>query len=406
MANLLKTKSLLINLLLITLPINSSLCIDMYLPAYSSIANTFHTTQGTINLSMSLYLFGLAVGQVFYGAISDKYGRKRVLICGMLLFIFSSIFIITTKTLFIFLVARFFQAIGACSSIVLTRAIVADSFHPEKRTSMLALISAANIFSPALAPLFGGIILTWFNWRYIFLSIALFGLIMLIGIIFLLQETLTHPNPHSLEGRQLLYNTKRLFSSRLFMGYVFSLSSLYALVFVWVTLSPNLIITILGILPKNFGFYFLMPATGSALGAILTAKYNRFFRIKNQIRNSLLLILIAIIVLNIFIFTHQVFSPLFIVIPMMFVFFGAGSAAPLLTSESLSLFLDINGFASGMIGLIQISAGALMGMITSYFYNNAEIAMGSLTFTGIMFAFFFFFLTTLHRKTTDIVPIA
>jgi len=400
-----KVKAALLTALLIILPISSSLCIDMYLPAYSSIAKSFHVGEGAINLSMSIYLFGLAIGQLIYGPFADRFGRKITLTVGLSFFAIASLACMVSPNLEVFLVARLMQALGACSSIVLCRTIVADSYHPEKRTSILALISATNIFSPAIAPLLGGAIIKLFNWRFIFVGITVFGVIMLIGILMLLKETLIDGDVDALKFFRLFGNLKMLTVNRIYSGYVLCLASLYAMVFVWVTYAPTILIDHFGIKPDGFGIYFLMPAIGSTLGAIFTAKFSSKFITKKLIRSGLLMILIAIICLNILERARLINSPLIMVAFIAIIFLGAGMISPLLISDALSQFIDIGGFASGIMGFMQTISGAIMGMITSSLYSNGERNLPILMISVITIAIICFAFGIFHRKSTDLVPL-
>jgi DHA1 family bicyclomycin/chloramphenicol resistance-like MFS transporter len=364
-----KFKSLILVILLVLLPINSSLCIDMYLPAYSDMAKSFMVSEGIINLSMSLYLIGLAFGQLIYGPLADRFGRKKTLISGMIIFILASLICYSTQSIQIFLLARFIQALGACSCIVLCRTIVVDIFHPEKRTKILALISATNIFSPALAPLLGGWFSQWLNWRMIFLSIAIFGLIMLIGLVFTLYETLITPNIEALNIEHIYLNLKRLVSNRIFVSYVLCLALMYAMIFVWVTYSPEVLVTKFGIPEQKFGLFFLIPSIGSTLGALLTATLVGKFKETRYITSGLMLILIATLIPIILNLCHENISPIMIVLPIMLVFLGCGAIFPQFLSSALAPFADITGFTAGIIGFIQTGSGSLIGLLTSGIYG-------------------------------------
>ncbi|MGD9107714.1 MAG: multidrug effflux MFS transporter [Gammaproteobacteria bacterium] len=397
-----KLRDIAVSVLLIILPISSSLCIDMYLPAYSSMATTFGVGEGEINLSMSIYLFGLAVGQLVYGSLADRFGRKIVLVLGLLLFSIASFACIVSVNLDMFLWSRLFQALGACSSIVLCRTIVTDSYHPEKRTTILALISAANIFSPAIAPLLGGVVTSLFSWRFIFVIIMIFGLIMFFGTVFLLRETLVVPDQEALKLFKIIANLKSLLANRIYIGYVFCLGALYSLVFVWVTFSPTILIDHFGVKSDYFGLYFLMPAIGSTLGAIFTAQFGHKFRKRTLIRFGLFAIFVAICGLSIIEYMHWDHSPFSVMVCVMLTFFATGMTGPLLTSSSLAQFVNIGGFASGMLGFVQIISGSSMGAITSLFYADSEHKLPVLMAGALGVSIIWFLFATFHRKTTAI----
>ncbi len=397
-----KLKETLITILLIILPISSSLCIDMYLPAYSSIAGSFHIGEGMVNLSMSIYLFGLSVGQLIYGPCADKFGRKITLLVGLSFFAIASLLCMVSPNFDVFLVARLMQALSACSSIVICRTIVTDSYHPEKRTAVLALISAANIFSPALAPLIGGAIIKAAGWRFIFAAITIFATVMLFGGLLLLKETLLNADHNALRFSRFWENLKRVSINRIYSGYVLCLGFLCAMVFVWVTFAPGILIDHFGVKPEDFGFYFLIPCIASTSGAIFTASFSSGFIARKMIRFGLLLMLAAILCLTIFEHINLISSPVMIVVFISIVFFAAGLISPLLVSHALAQFVDIGGFASGILGFMQSISVAFMGTLTSSVYSGSEHNLPILMLSAVSIAILCFMFASFHRKSTDL----
>lgn len=403
-----KLRQSIVTAILVFLPISSSLAIDMYLPAYDAIAKAFSVSDGAINLSMSIYLLGLAFGQLLYGSLSDKYGRKMLLVAGLSLFTLTSLLCSFATSLTFFLILRFMQAIGACSCIVLSRAIVTDKYHPEKRTKVLALISASNIFSPALAPLFGGAILEFISWRGIFDTIATFGLLMLMGVIFLISETLAERDLQATSLARIRTNLLRILSNFQFDTYVLILTLLYASTFVWVTFSPDVLELKFSIPPDRFGLFFLIPATGSTIGALFTAKFTGYFEERRFIACGLALVFIGAATPWLMRLFHVTVSPMDVVIPIAICFFGSGMTSPQLISGALAPFADIAGFTSSIIGTLQTMSGAGIAVVTSFFYNFGYSAMISLIFvlaTLALLALTAFYLLHeyhQHRSITEI----
>lgn len=397
-----KSHQILISILLVVLPISSSLCIDMYLPAYPDIAKNFAIPIGSVNFSMSIYLIGLAIGQLIYGPFSDKFGRKKFLIFGLSLFSIASLVCFITPSFTFFLVARFLQAIGACSCIVLARAIVTDIFHPEKRTKILALISASNIFSPALAPLLGGYMAFLYNWRDIFLVITIFGLIMLMFISLFFEESLKESNQDALKISNMLNNILRLFRNRTFLGYILCIGFLSDMVFTWVTYAPEVLINTFGISENRFGMFFLVPAIGSTLGALFTAKFTS----KLGERKLIIIGICAVVfgTVSLWVQTSGLFNAtsFTIIASIMFAFFGTGVSVPQLISGAIAPFVDIAGFTSGIIGFIQTTSSSLSGLITSLHYSSGYKIMGLLMLTASVLATCSF-LINLIRPTRQLV---
>jgi DHA1 family bicyclomycin/chloramphenicol resistance-like MFS transporter len=377
----------LLTFLLVFLPINSSLCIDMYLPAYPQIARAFAVKEGDINLSMSLYLVGLAIGQLIYGPLADRFGRKKVLMSGLFIFVVASLACAFAHNLNSFLLARLFQALGACSCLVISRAIVTDIYPLHQRGTILAFVSAANIISPALAPLLGGFLVQWFGWLAIFKFIAVVGIGMFFGALWLLPETLKNPDYQALHLKHMRDNLYRLFSYPMFVGYSLGIALLFGLVFIWVTFSPNILLNEFQIPPAEFGLFFLVPAIGGTLGALLTAFCGSRIGEKRFIGLGYSLVLVAVIILLFMMLKNYIDTPLRVVMPIMLMFIGINMAQPLQVAGALAPFTDIAGFTAGVIGFVQISAGAVVALLTSNLYEAGNDTMGFLMLSVAILAF-------------------
>ncbi len=362
-----KINRIIIISLLLILPISSSLCIDMYLPAFPSIAKSFNINLGLVNLSMGIYLLGLAIGQLFYGLAADRFGRRHVLIIGLLIFIMGSVICYLSSNYSIFILGRGIQSLGSCSCIVLSRTIVSDLYDFTRRTKMLGMINALNIISPGIAPLLGSYFLTYHHWQAIFLAITLFGMMLVFLVFLFLPETLSVKDRHPLSLSQFQHNIHRLFSHKLFLGYLVGVSMMYGTVFVWVNYSPNILINIMKINPLDFGFYFIIPAIGSFIGALVIVKYTQNLSISKTISFSYALIFIAICLLMIGLMYHYHFHPLTITLIIATIFFSNGIIQPLQINSAITPFLSIAGFTTGIIGFCQGVTGALVSAITGIF---------------------------------------
>src|SRR5262245_1710062 len=163
--------------------------IDMYLPALPVLSKEFGASPGHVQLSVASFFLGLAVGQGFYGPLSDRFGRTRPLYAGLLLFVLASIGCALAPSINFLIVVRFFQALGACSGQVISRAVVRDLFESQEAVQVFSLLVLVMGVSPVLAPLLGGQILQWFPWRTIFWVIGALGAVGLAGALLRLHET-------------------------------------------------------------------------------------------------------------------------------------------------------------------------------------------------------------------------
>src|SRR5215470_20079282 len=163
--------------------------IDMYLPALPTIGAAFAAEPGHVQLSLASFFLGLATGQAFYGPISDRFGRKRPLYVGLFLFVLASAGCAIAASIDMLIVLRFFQALGACSGQVIARAVVRDLFEAHEAIRVFSLLILVMGLSPVLAPLVGGQILAWFDWRTIYWTLGAVGTIGLIASMWRLPET-------------------------------------------------------------------------------------------------------------------------------------------------------------------------------------------------------------------------
>src|SRR5215470_5657090 len=178
--------------------------IDMYLPALPTIGAVFAAEPGRVQLSLASFFLGLATGQAFYGPISDRFGRKRPLYAGLILFAVASAGCALATSIEMLIVLRFFQALGACSGQVIARAVVRDLFEARESARVFSLLLLVMGVSPILAPLIGGQIIGWFEWRMIFWVITALGLLGLAGVILRLPETHRHEHMRSLQLKKVL----------------------------------------------------------------------------------------------------------------------------------------------------------------------------------------------------------
>ena len=193
-------------LLLGALSLITPFSVDMYLPAFARIAAEFKTTTSAISLSLSTYFIGFALGQVLYGPLLDRFGRKRPIYAGLSLYLLASIGCIHPPSLKMLILFRFLQAIGGCVAQVASVAMVRDFFPPEQSAKVFSLLFLIIGVSPLLAPTIGGFIMIWLGWPWIFVALAGFTLATLLVIFFLLPEVHRPDSGISLKPDSMLRN--------------------------------------------------------------------------------------------------------------------------------------------------------------------------------------------------------
>ena len=232
----------------------------IYLPSMPSLAASFATDSGTVKLTMSVFLAGFAVAQLIYGPLCDRFGRRPVVIGGL------------APSIEWLIVARLFQAIGACSGQVLGRAIGRDLFEGQRYAKVMAMVGLALALTPAAGPVLGGVLQVAFGWQANFLFLVGWGALLLLVTLFGLQETNRTPDPRALSLPVMASNFGRLLRNRLYMGYTLTLAFSFGCLFAYMTGSPFILIDQLGIRPDLFGVLSIFNVLGYAIGSAIANK--------------------------------------------------------------------------------------------------------------------------------------
>ena len=245
------------------------LSIDMYLPAFSDIGKHFNTKQSQVELSLTVYFIGVALGQLVYGPLADRYGRRMPMLIGLAIAAVTSVACAFVPSIEGLIVLRFFQAFGMCAGGVISRAIIRDMFEPVDVAKFFSLLMLVMGVAPILAPIAGAQMSMHFGWQSIFLLIAAVCIIDMLSVTFLLPET-HEPNP----GVRLTstFSTYRdILRDRHFVGYSMAGGAAFSSMFAYITGSAFVLIDYYGVKPEHFGYYFGV----NALGFIIMSQVNR-----------------------------------------------------------------------------------------------------------------------------------
>src|SRR6266516_4680937 len=246
------------------------LSVDMYLPALPALGLAFSAEPGHVQLSLASFFLGLAIGQAFYGPLSDRFGRRLLLYTGLFLFVLASAGCALARSIDLLIALRFFQALGACSSQVIARAVVRDLFEAHEAVRVFSLLVLVMGVGPVLAPLLGGQILTWLGWRAIFWLHTILGSIGLAAAILRLPETHRARPTAPLKLRSVLRGYYQLLADRYFIGYALTGGLGMAGMFAYIVGSPFVFIELFHVRPDRFGFFF----GANALGLIAASQVN------------------------------------------------------------------------------------------------------------------------------------
>lgn len=240
------------------------LAIDMYLPAFPSLARHFATSVEHVQLSLAAYFIGLAIGQLGYGPLADRYGRRGPLLVGVVLFTLASLASAFAPSMDWLIGVRFVQALGGCAGMVVARAVVRDLCDPRTSAKVFSQLMLVMGLAPILAPLGGGALLAAFGWPSIFIALTLFSAACLAAVALWLPETY----PAGLARQPMsgaLGQYRRLFRDRFFLGHVLTGALCMGGMFAYIAGSPFVFIELYGVPAEHFGWLFGINAAGFIL---------------------------------------------------------------------------------------------------------------------------------------------
>ena len=347
---------------------------DIIMPAMPGMADAFATDAAGIQPALSVYAFGFALGQLFWGAIADRFGRRVALFGGMGLFTLAGIGCALAPSLPMLIALRFAQGFGGCAGIVMSRAIVRDTHTGAESARALAFVTLVQGVVPMTAPSLGGFLVVWFDWHAIFAFLALAGAAMLAAIAALLPETLRQPDPRALHFHRFAGNWLRFLRDPRAATWTATTCILYGGIFAYISGSPFAFQIVHGVTPAEFGLYFLPAAVALPLGAWINAVLLR--RI-SQVRIMVLgygAALLAGAIMLVAALNPQLGPVMLAVAPLLYVVAFA-MVVPNAIAQALEPFPDMAGNASALIGFLQMSAGALAGLLVAALFDGTAVPL-------------------------------
>ncbi len=370
-------------LILGTLAAFGPLSIDMYLPALPTIAAEFGTTTAAVQQTLSAFFVGLALGQIFYGPISDRMGRRRPLLFGCAMYTVVSLGCAFAPSVVGLMGLRFLQALGSSAGVVIGRSVVRDLFDERESARMYSFLVLVMGIAPITAPLIGGQILTLFGWRAIFLLLAGFGLFCLLMVWFGLDESLPRDRRTAAGLGSVVRGYGSLLADRRYMGFALAGGLASAAMFAYISGSSFVFIELNGVSPEQFGFYFGV----NAFGLILASQLNRHLleRYTSAQLLSAALHVTAGSALLLFGVTLAGLGGFPLMLALLFVTIAStGMVGPNATALAMAPFGRKAGSASALLGATQFMAGALAGALVGLWANDTALPMvGVIALCGV-----------------------
>ena len=336
----------------------------IYVPAMTEMAAELGVQIGDIQLTLLVYIGGIAIGQLAYGPLSDAFGRRRVFLGGMLLCLAASIVCMFASSIAMLLVARMAQACGACAGLVISRAIIGDLYEPAAATKALSLIGIMMTFMPGVAPMIGGNLDVYFGWRSALLFIAVLAAAAMALLWFLLPETNPRDNrrPFAVAGIMSTYRT--LLGDGEFMTYSMTVFGTQFGAYVFVASAPVILVGTLGVSPDQYGYFSALSSTGYLFGSFVASKLSGKIssnRLLGVLGFSQAMVVTGMIAASL----SASLTPWHVIVPMALFMVNNGMAVPNAFSGAVALYPRVAGTASALSGFLQ-GCGGVAGILAAY----------------------------------------
>lgn len=359
----------------------TSLSVDIYLPAMPKMHLEL---QGNIELTITGFLIGFAIGQLIWGPISDRIGRRIPLMVGMILFVIGAIGCALSETMTQIVFWRVFQALGACTGPMIARAMIRDLYTQTRAAQMLSTLVIIMAIAPIAGPLIGGQMIVYTSWHAIFWLLAIIGSIMLFSVYFL-PETLPFDKRSTGSLKHIFVNYAQLLQNQTFMRYALCVTFYYVGAYAFITGSPFIYISYYGIAEQYYGWLFGLNILGvmglSFVNRKWVGKYGIRFLLSISTKVAMLtgLLLAALVYFDI--------GGIYSIIILVFVIFSMnGIIAACATAGALDSVGKIAGSASALIGSLQYGSGILSSFLLAFFHDNTPWTMVWIMALAVLFS--------------------
>lgn len=359
-------------LLLVVMTGIAPISLYILVPALPVLATTFGRDISIAQMTVSLYMVGIALSQLTMGPLSDKFGRRPVLLSGLALMVAASVACIFAETLPQLIAARFFQALGGASGMVVSRAIIRDIYERDRVASMISLVIAALMIGQMVSPLTGGLIETAFGWRAIFYAITIGALAVAVGIAIALPETRRNRAVGSGGFRS---DVRTLIKSRAFIGYVMCQVLASQIIFTFAGGGPYIVVTQMSRTSAEYGAWFATTGFAYLVGNLLCVRFAPRHSLEKLIWFGLALQLCGSLLNLLWSFTGWNEAPAWLFGTQMIVMVGNAFVMANSAAGAISIRPEAAGTASGAMGFLQQGIGALMSQFGAYLGGHSATTL-------------------------------
>ncbi|MBE0390806.1 multidrug effflux MFS transporter [Flavobacterium sp. PL002] len=348
--------------------------IDMYLPGFSGIAKDLNTSVAKVAMTLSSYFIGISAGQLLYGPLLDRFGRKKPLFIGLLVYILASLGCVFVKDIDTFIGLRFIQAVGSCAATVASVSMVRDLFPVRDIPKVFSLLMLVVGLSPMLAPTVGGYVTDYYGWHTVFFILMCIGILIMLAAQFGLPDSYAPDKTISLKPKPIILNFMTVLKEPQFYTYAFTGAIAFSGLFTYVAASPILFMDVYKVDPKTYGWIFAFMSLSFILASQLNSLLLKWFTSEQMIYGALLVQ--TIVVVAFFIAAQNDLLGLYGTIAMLFLFLACiGISNPNTAGLTLAPFTKNAGSASALMGAIQLGLGALASFAVGIFLKDSMVPM-------------------------------
>lgn len=347
--------------------------LNMMVPALPGLTRVLQADAGTVQLTLSLFLLSLASAQLFLGPLSDRFGRRPVVLGGVAITVIASLAGIAAASIHILIAVRILQAIGAATGIVMSRAIIRDLFDRDRAAAMIGLVTTAMVIAPMVSPMIGGILDTTFGWEAIFLFITCFSAIVWIWAFLTLKETRPAGVEHT--PGAIAHDTRALLGSRSFLGYVLAAALGSAPFFTFLGGGPYIVVTMMGRPSIEFGFWFALTSLGYMGGNFAVSRLAHRLGVDAMIAAGIGIEITGAVLGIVLLSIAPDAGPAVIFVPQAIIAFGNGLMLPNAIAAAVSIRPQAAGTASGITGFTQMALGAASTQMASIVMSHVATPM-------------------------------
>jgi DHA1 family bicyclomycin/chloramphenicol resistance-like MFS transporter len=345
--------------------------LNILVPALPNLISELQTDIGTVQLTLSLFLFSLATAQLLLGPLSDRFGRRPVVLIGLSVSAAASLVATFAWSIDLLIVARIVQAFGAATGVVIGRAIVRDLFERDRAAAMLGLVTTVMVVAPMFAPTVGGLLDVAFGWHAILLFTGIYSLLVVIWATVMLKET----RPERIPGASFLRDARALLASAPFYGYVLVVAFATAPFFTFIGGGPHVVITMMGRSSAEYGVWFMSNSIGYMAGNFIASRQSQRFGVNAMIVIGLGIEIVGAAIAVLALVTAEHWGPAALFLPQVIVSVGNGMLLPNAIAGAVSVRPQAAGAASGITGFVQMAFGAAMAQAATVAIAGAVTAM-------------------------------